>query len=247
MPQGGATALASRRTRARHGARAYVQPRPLACAAVRTLVPRWPPSRFRLRYTESLLLVRATPPLSRRSRWSEDPRAGGTFLPPANVRSTPPCPTADPRLPLPTAVRIARAKRQYRAGLDVPFASDRQRASRTCLGFEHRTPLVAPAPPSRPSPLGLAVGLGPARHDEGCRRRVHENPARDTHAPALARKWQHSCNRCNRYVASDANIPCPQWLARVLAGLGELLTTRIREVSALYWRLQSIKLPFREK
>jgi hypothetical protein len=63
-----------------HGAHACAYPRPHACAAARTLVLRWPASRFRLRYTESLLLVRATPPLSRRPRWSGDPRAGGTFL-----------------------------------------------------------------------------------------------------------------------------------------------------------------------
>ncbi|KAJ7816703.1 hypothetical protein B0H14DRAFT_3743331 [Mycena olivaceomarginata] len=123
-------------------------------------------------------------------------------------------PHGGPAFAAPTAVRIARAKRQYRAGLDVPFASDRQRASRTCLGFEHRTPLVAPAPPSRPSPLGLAVGLGPARHDEGCRQRVHENPARDTHAPALARKWQHSCTDATDR-ASKHRVLAPDSLQRL--------------------------------
>ncbi|KAJ7904671.1 hypothetical protein B0H14DRAFT_3421428 [Mycena olivaceomarginata] len=62
-----------------HGTGARAQPRPHACAAARTLVPRWSPSRFRLRYTESLLLIRATSPLSRRPRGSGDLQAGGTF------------------------------------------------------------------------------------------------------------------------------------------------------------------------
>ncbi|KAJ7863819.1 hypothetical protein B0H14DRAFT_3443916 [Mycena olivaceomarginata] len=66
LSTGWSTALAFCPRAPAPGARAGVQPRPLACAAVRTLVPRWPPSRFRRCYTEALPPARATPPLSHR-------------------------------------------------------------------------------------------------------------------------------------------------------------------------------------
>jgi hypothetical protein len=61
-----------------YGARAGAQPRPYAGADARTLIPRCPPSRFRLSYTELLLWVCATPLPGHIPRRSRDSCAGGS-------------------------------------------------------------------------------------------------------------------------------------------------------------------------